>query len=255
MKIGLFLVALLLAMPAGAAPLASEQIAQTVDPIIEKSLAESGAPGAAFILVQDGRVVYVKGCGFADLARQEKVDPARTVWPIASITKTVTALAVLQLVDEGKVDLDTDVNRYLKRLKVPSQNYGPLTLRNLLSHTGGIDELPGRQTDGKSAPDMAVFLGTHIKRYRPPGQETAYSTYGIMLAALVLEDVTGEPYDRYVREQVFVPAGMTSARTTPTKAMKARNIRHSRLPKAKCATCGAVRAPSASCTTATNITA
>jgi CubicO group peptidase (beta-lactamase class C family) len=200
------------ASAAGATPLEREQVAATVDPIIEKSLAESGAPGAAFILVQDGRVVYAKGYGFGDLGKREKVDPARTVWPIASITKTVTALAVLQLVDAGKVDLDTDINRYLKRLQVASQGYGPLTLRHLLSHTGGIDELPGRQTDGKSAPDMAAFLRTHIKRYRAPGLETAYSTYGIMLAALVLEDVTGEPYDLYVREHVFAPAGMASAR-------------------------------------------
>jgi CubicO group peptidase (beta-lactamase class C family) len=208
----LLVMALFLASAVGAVPLEREQVAATVDPIIEKSLAESGAPGAAFILVEDGRVVYAKGYGFADLARQERADPARTVWPIASITKTVTALAVLQLVDEGKVDLDTDINHYLKRLKVPSQGYGPLTLRHLLSHTGGIDELPGRQTDGKAAPDMAAFLRTHIKRYRAPGLETAYSTYGIMLAALVLEDVTGETYERYVREHVFAPAGMTSAR-------------------------------------------
>jgi CubicO group peptidase (beta-lactamase class C family) len=134
------------------------------------------------------------------------------VWPIASITKTVTALAVLQLVDQGRVGLDVDVNRYLKRLKVPSQGYGPLTLRHLLSHTGGLDELPGRQYDGKTPVDMAAFLRTHLRRYRAPGLETAYSTYGIMLAALVLEDVTGVPYDRYVHDHIFVPAGMTSAR-------------------------------------------
>ena len=197
---------------AAAAPLERADVAATVDPVIEKWLAESGAPGAAFVLVQDGRVVYSRGYGFADRERQERADPATNVWPIASITKTVTALAVLQLVDAGKVSLDADINRYLKRLKVPSQGYGPLALRHLLSHTGGIDELPGRQTDGKAAPDMAAFLRTHIKRYRPPGQETAYSTYGIMLAALVLEDVTGEPYERYVRDHVFAPAGMTSAR-------------------------------------------
>ncbi|HEY7007206.1 MAG TPA: serine hydrolase domain-containing protein, partial [Sphingomicrobium sp.] len=201
-----------------AAPISAQTVAATVDPIIEKSLAETGAPGASFILVQNGRVVYSKGYGFSDLARREKVDPARTVWPIASITKTVTALAVMQLVDNGKVDLDTDINRYLKRLKVPSQGYGPLTLRQLLSHTGGLDELPGRQFDGTGTPpDMAAFLSTRLKRYRAPGLETAYSTYGIMLAAVALEDVTGEPYDRYVREHIFEPAGMTSARFVERK--------------------------------------
>jgi CubicO group peptidase (beta-lactamase class C family) len=201
-----------MAIAAPVTPITARSVAETVDPIIEKSLAETGAPGSAFILVRDGRVVYSKGYGFADIAKREKVDPARTVWPIASITKTVTALAVLQLVDQRRVNLDSDVNRYLKRLKVPLQGFGPLTLRQLLSHTGGIDELPGRQFDGRTAPDMAAFLRTHIKRYRAPGRETAYSTYGIMLAALVLEDVTGVPYDRYVRAHIFAPAGMRSAR-------------------------------------------
>jgi CubicO group peptidase (beta-lactamase class C family) len=226
-KVGLALaIAFLLAIAFFAAPAASaaaapamtaQNVASTVDPIIEKSLAKSGAPGAAFILVRNGTVVYDRGYGFSDLARLEKVDPARTVWPIASITKTVTALAVMQLVDSGKVDLDTDINHYLKSLKVPSQGYGPLTLRQLLSHTGGIDELPGRQFDGSNPPDMATFLASRIKRYRAPGLETAYSTYGIMLAAVVLEDVTGERYDRYVRRHIFRPAGMSSARFVERK--------------------------------------
>lgn len=76
-------------------------IAATVDPLIEAELAATGTPGAAFVFVQDGRIVYQRGYGVSDLASGAKVDPARTVWPIASISKIVTAQAVLQLVDES----------------------------------------------------------------------------------------------------------------------------------------------------------
>jgi CubicO group peptidase (beta-lactamase class C family) len=187
-------------------------VAATVDPVIESGLKSSGAPGAAFVFVQGGRIVYQRGYGVADLETGAKADPARTVWPIASITKVVTAMAVLQLVDDGRVDLDADVNRYLKRLRVPAQGYQPLTLRHLLNHTGGLDELPGRQFDGRDPEDLATFMRDRIQRYREPGLLTAYSTYGIVLAGLLLEDVSAETYDAWLRKRVFEPAGMTSAR-------------------------------------------
>ncbi|MGH8242177.1 MAG: serine hydrolase domain-containing protein [Steroidobacteraceae bacterium] len=204
------LIAVLIALPAHADLAAI--VAATVDPIIEAELEASAVPGAAFVFVHGGRIVYARGYGVADLASGAVVDPARTVWPIASISKAVTAMAVLQLVDEGRVDLDTDINRYLRRLQVPAQGYPPLTLRHLLSHTGGLDELPGRQFDGRVPQDLAAFLRDRIVRFRAPGLLTAYSTYGILLAALVLEDVTGQRYDEYLRRQVFGPAGMAHAR-------------------------------------------
>ena len=187
-------------------------VSGTIDPLIEAELQATGAPGAAFVFVQGGRIVHQRGYGVSDLASGAKPDPERTVWPIASVTKVVTAMAVLQQVDAGHVDLDTDVNRYLKRLHVPAQGYSPLTLRHLLSHTGGLDELPGRQFDGREPVELARFMDKHVRRYRAPGELTAYSTYGILLAALVLEDVTGEKFDVYLREHLFEPAGMTSAR-------------------------------------------
>ncbi|MGH8252014.1 MAG: serine hydrolase domain-containing protein [Steroidobacteraceae bacterium] len=146
----------------------ADAVAATVDPIIEAELKTSGAPGAAFVFLQHGRIVYQRGYGVSDLGRGTKVDPTRTVWPIASITKIVTAMAVLQLVDQGRVNLDTDVNRYLKRIQVPAQGYPPLTLRHLLSHTGGLDELPGRQFDDVARPDLAAFMKDRLVRFRAP---------------------------------------------------------------------------------------
>ena len=188
------------------------RIARIVDPVIEQALAKSGIPGAAFVFVRGGRVDYQRGYGVSDLRARTPVDPRRTVWPIASVTKVVTALAAMQLVDDGAVDLDTDVNRYLKRIQVPAQGYGPVTLRHLLSHTAGLDELPGRQFDGKSVPDLASFLSTRLVRYRSPGQLTAYSSYGIALAGVLIEDVSGLSYAEYVDRNIFRRAGMIAAK-------------------------------------------
>ena len=207
---GIAIAAFVVASPARA-DLAA-RVAASVDPVIEAGLRSSGAPGAAFVFVQGGRIVYERGYGVADLASAAKVDAARTVWPIASITKVVTAIAVLQLVDSGRVDLDADVNRYLKHLQLPAQGYPPLTLRHLLTHNGGLDELPGRQFDGQEPVDLATFLKDRLVRYRAPGLLTAYSTYGIMLAGLLLEDVSGQRYAACLRDHIFKPAGMTSAR-------------------------------------------
>jgi CubicO group peptidase (beta-lactamase class C family) len=203
-------IALAVAAPAHADLAAT--VADTVDPLIQAELKSTGMPGAAFVFVQGGRILHARGYGVSDLASGRKVDPASTVWPIASISKAVTAMAVLQLVDDGRADLDADVNRYLKRLQVPAAGYSPLTLRHLLSHTGGLDELPGRQFDGREPQDLASFLRERVVRFRAPGTLTAYSTYGILLAALVLEDLSGQRYDEYLRENVFTPAGMASAR-------------------------------------------
>lgn len=190
---------------------AAKQIASVVDPIVEKEIA-AGVPGAAFVFVRNGSVVYERGYGVSDVAVKSKVDPQRTVWPIASITKTVTALGALQLVADGRVKLDDDLNRYLKRLQVPAQGYAPLTLRHILSHTGALDEIPGRRYDGKQAPDMAAFLKDKLVRYREPGKLTAYSTYGIALAGVLIEDVSGQSYAGYLQQHIFMPAGMSSAR-------------------------------------------
>lgn len=157
-------------------------------------------------------MIYQRGYGVSDLATKTKVDPERTVWLIASITKTVTALGALQLVADGRVKLDDDLNRYLKRLQVPSQGYAPLTLRHVLSHTGALDEIPGRRYDGKQAPEMAAFLKDKLVRYREPGKLTAYSTYGIALAGVLIEDVSGQSYADYLKQHIFEPAGMRSAR-------------------------------------------
>ena len=194
--------------PTGAA------IAGTVDPIIRRALADEGIPGAAFVFVHGNQVVYAQGYGMADQARRVAVDIERTVWPIASVTKLFTGVAALQLVDSGDLDLDEDINRYLRQLTVPAQGYPPITLAHLLSHTSGLDELPGRQFDPDKGPrpSLGEFLKNRLIRYRAPGLYTAYSSYGIALAGVAIEDASGLPYDEFVRRRILEPCGMGTAR-------------------------------------------
>jgi CubicO group peptidase (beta-lactamase class C family) len=194
----------------------ARRIAAAVDPLIRADLARSGIPGAAFVFVRDGRIVHQQGYGVSDLTSGTAVDPESTLWPIASITKVITAIAALQLVDQQRVDLDADLNRYLKRVQVPAQAYAPLSLRHVLTHTGAVDELPGRQFDGRTPPDLAAFLQGKLLRYRAPGLLTAYSTYGIALAGVLVEDVSGRTYPDYVVQRVLRPAGMSHARVMTT---------------------------------------
>src|SRR5688500_20158907 len=94
-------------------------------------MAKAVMPGAAFVFVRGDTILYERGYGLADVAAQAAADPAQTVWPIASISKLVTAIAAMQLVAQGKGDLDTDVNRYLQRGRVPAHGKSPIPLRQL----------------------------------------------------------------------------------------------------------------------------
>jgi CubicO group peptidase (beta-lactamase class C family) len=189
----------------------SAGLARLVDSAIARGMAAESIPGAAFILVQNGRVVLAKGYGKADVATGRAWDPERTIFPIASITKVFTATAVMQLVDRGRIDLNADVNRYLRSVRVPATYSPPVTAAQLLSHTAGFDELPGRRV--RSATELVPlkqFLARRLVRIRPPGTMTSYSSYGIALAGLLVEDVSGVAYEDYLRQQILKPLSMTS---------------------------------------------
>jgi CubicO group peptidase (beta-lactamase class C family) len=178
-------------------------------------LAES-IPGAAFVLVERGRVVLAKGYGKADLATGQPWQPDSTIFPIASISKVFTATAVMQLADRGRINLNADVSSYLTSVRVPPTYHQPITAAHLLSHTSGLDELPGRQV--RSAKDLVPlnhFLATRLVRVHPPGLITSYSTYGMALAGLLVEDVSGLSYEAYLRQNIWEPLGMTRTSLGP----------------------------------------
>jgi CubicO group peptidase (beta-lactamase class C family) len=182
------------------------------DDLIESGLAKTGTPGAALVVVRDGRLVHARGYGMAD-AEARTPATADTVWPLASVTKVLTALALMQLVDRGKVALDADVNKYLKRARVPPTYPAPITIADLLRHTSGLDELPGRRFErAQDVPSFADFMASRLVRHRPAGELTSYSSYGMALAGLVVEEVSGTGYEPYLEAHLFRPLAMTSAR-------------------------------------------
>ena len=167
--------------------------------------------GAAVSVVKDGKLVFSKGYGYADLASQKPVSAGKTLFRAGSIGKLFTATAVMQLAEQGKLDLNADINTYLKDFKIPATFPQPITLANLLTHTSGLDgAISG--TFVPSAADikpLGDFLAKHLRpRVYAPGQVAAYSNYGFALAGYIVEQVSGMPLDKYIDQNIFQPLGM-----------------------------------------------
>jgi CubicO group peptidase (beta-lactamase class C family) len=198
------------------------ELAAVIDPVFAAGMKQEQIPGAAFVLVQNGRVVLSKGFGLADVASGRTVEPDSTIFPFASISKVFTATAVMQLVEQGRVDLDTDVNRYLKDVRVPPTYPRPVTVAHLLTHTSGLDEVPGRRVrDAAELMPLGRFLADRLIRVHPPGEVTSYSSYGMALAGLLVEDVSGRPFEEYLRSHIWQPLGMSRTFITVPSAFAA----------------------------------
>jgi CubicO group peptidase (beta-lactamase class C family) len=182
------------------------------DRAVPDRLTRDRVPGAVVSVVAGDRTVFTGGYGLADTRRGVAFDPARSLVRIGSITKLFTWTAVMQQVEAGRLDLDADVNRYLKAFKVPAAYSEPVTLRTLMNHTAGFEERVvgiGARTAADVRP-LGEHLAEHLPaRIRPPGEISAYSNHGAALAGHLVEEVTGEPYDAYVRRRLLAPLGMT----------------------------------------------
>jgi|GEM_PF-993341 len=180
------------------------------DPILAERMGKLHIPGAVVSVVKDGKIVFAKGYGVTDVEKKTPVIPDRTIFRIGSITKVFTAMAVMQLADQGKINLNDDVNKYLKGVQVPNSFPQPITFANLLTHTSGLDEIsPGRRTSNEAEIiPLGAFLKTRIVRQFPPGEIISYSTYNPALAAHAVEQITGMPFKAYLQLNVFEPLGM-----------------------------------------------
>jgi len=189
-----------------------------VDRLITSKMAETQIPGVAFVYFKDGRVVYAKGYGFADVDRKIPVSPEKTIWRVGSISKVFTATALMQLADRGEIALDEPVNAYLHSLQTDPR----VTSRELLDHTAGFDEIrPG--THAPTAADvlpLAEFLKTRLKVVRTPGEITSYSTYGMTLAGLIVEEHCGKSYEACLEERIWKPLGMSRTNITVPAALQ-----------------------------------
>jgi CubicO group peptidase (beta-lactamase class C family) len=204
----------------GGTAIPREALTRIVDSVFASGMAAENIPGGVFIMVQRGRVVLAKGYGVANLATRQRVSPDSTLWRIGSISKVMTALGVVQLADRGRIRLSTDVNQYLRRLKVPATYDEPVTPWHLLTHTGGLDELPGRSAASREdVLPLHVFLRDRMVRVRKPGSVVAYSSYGPALAGALIEDVSNLDYETYLTRNVWGPLGMHHTNVHPTDGM------------------------------------
>jgi CubicO group peptidase (beta-lactamase class C family) len=194
-------------------------LAQFTDDFFPLRMETLGIPGLCFVLMEDGAVVLSMGYGVADIASGERVDPDSTLMRIGSVSKPFVAVAVMQLAEAGRLSLDVDINRYLKSMQVQSDFTTPVTLAHLLTHTGGFDGPPYvSNTDPASVEPLAQFLADSMPPVTSmPGTLFTYSNYGYALAALVVEEVSGQPFDQYVLDHILRPLQMsdTSYLLTP----------------------------------------
>jgi CubicO group peptidase (beta-lactamase class C family) len=198
---------------------------------IDEILKRRPAVGLALGVVRDGRLAFFHGHGLADIRSQTPITED-TVFRIGSVTKLFTAIAVMQLVEQGRVDLDTPANDCLRAYKLVPANAGwrPATLRHLLTHTAGIPEVRGvadllhadfTPSGGRSAvlsvkagepmPSLAEYYREGLRIVVEPGTAFAYTNHGFATLGQIVEDVSGMPLERYFRERIFDPLGMADS--------------------------------------------
>lgn len=189
----------------------ADELETFFDEFVPSQMNALHVPGAAVSVVRDGRIVFARGYGFADIEAEKLVQADKTLFRVASVSKLFVWTAVMQLVEDGQLDLDADINIYLRDFKIPAAYSQPITLLDLMNHTPGFEE----RALGTSARDpqyilpLDEFLAKHMPaRVRPPGELTAYSNYGAALAGHIVEQVSGMPFEEYVEERIFKPLEM-----------------------------------------------
>jgi len=205
--------------PARNVPTAPSQALGPTDPaeleaflgeLLGNEMEEYHIAGAAISVVKDGKLFFAKGYGYADIENGILVDPEQTIFHIGSNGKIFTWTAVMQLVEQGKLDLDADINTYLD-FHIPDTYPQPITLKHLMTHTSGFEHrlLESYVSDANDLVSAHEWLVAHMSaRVRPPGDAAGYSNYNAMLAGYIVARVSGQPYDQYIQEHILDPLGM-----------------------------------------------
>ena len=198
---------------------------------IEQSLKDVHVPGAVIIVVNTTNIVYQQAFGYQSLTPARMMDVDTSIFLLASLSKTFIGVAVMQLVEGNRLDLDADINEYLssskKRIIHPKYPCNKITLRHLLSHSAsiGVDQKIGFTfirpsepwlVNGTTLEDICYdYLSSNVSNWlsEPPGSITLYSNVGTALAAFIVERVAQMPYEFYVRDNILKPLGIDVKRT------------------------------------------
>ncbi len=210
------------------------------DEVMLRFLEETQVPGAALAVAKDGKLVYSRGFGFADRERGFLVQP-RTRFRIASISKPITAAAILWLVERGLLKLDDNPFTILD-LALPETSdprLGKITVRQLLQHTAGWDRAisfdpmfrpvliaEDQRVDPPAKPIDVIRYMTKLKLDFDPGERYAYSNFGYCLLGRIIEKVGNMPYDEFVRKNILDPLGMEDTELGQTLATAKNEVRY-----------------------------
>jgi CubicO group peptidase (beta-lactamase class C family) len=185
-----------------------------IDSLVQAFVAQRRVPGYAFGIIIDGRLEHITAGGIANLATSTRIDTA-SVFRIASMSKSFAALAILQLRDEGKLDLDAPAERYvpeLASLRYATTDAPRITVRHLMTHAAGFPEdnpWGDQQLDATEAA-FSEMMRRGIPFSTAPGTQYEYSNFGFAILGRIVTNVAGIPYARYLRERILLPLGMTA---------------------------------------------
>ena len=205
------------AAPVAAAPASTaslDSVIPAIDAHFRRFMEEGHVPGLVYGIVRDGRLVHVGVFGTQDLEQRRPVT-ADSLFRIASMSKAFTALAILKLRDEGRLRLDALAEEYVPELRswrYPTSDSPRIRVRDLLSHVGGLvtDNPWGDRQQVLTEDEFTRMLREGVPMSRAPGTAMEYSNFGYALLGRIITNVSGRPYDRYIREEIMRPLGMTS---------------------------------------------
>ena len=200
--------------------------------ILQERMKQYGVPGLSIAVIRDYKIEWARGYGYADKESARTVTP-QTLFQAASLSKSVNAVGILKLVQQKKLDLDKDINTYLTSWKFPydtAKGKTPITLRHILSHTAGTSVHGFRgYAIGESIPTIIQILDGEAPANSKPvrsmfeaGTRVQYSGGGTTISQLIVMDVTRQPYDVYMQQNVLAPLGMNNSfYTSPAPVGKA----------------------------------
>lgn len=184
-----------------------------VDGVVDANMKLNDIGGFVVSIVKDGKIAFQKGYGYEDYENNVKVNSKTSVFRVGSVSKLFTWTSIMQLYENGDLDLDTDINEYLD-FKIEEKYSKPITIKNLLTHTAGFEDsyYGFSKKENDNIPELGDFLKNHeLKRVFPPGEYSAYSNYGAALAGYIVERKSGIKFEEYIENKIFKPLEMKNS--------------------------------------------
>lgn len=199
---GHLLLLLLFALP-GAPLYAQKGVAEKTDQIINQAMTREKYPGMSVAILENGKVAFQKTYGVKSLTKKDPVNE-NTIFSIGSVSKAFTGVAIMQLVQEGKISLDEPIKKYMKNIPAA---WGAITIRQYMTHTSGIPNVKGEK-DKTSFEATLKGAGKQPMAFAPPGKKQQYNNFNFAVLGKLIEAVTGMSYIDYMSNRIFKPLGM-----------------------------------------------